>query len=561
MSNMAYHPDDLQLLRYVDGELPAREARAVRQHLETCWQCRTELEELERTIGECVRYRNQVLRPNLPSPPAPWMDIYSAISRADGTTGRESFLEGGFVAAMLHSLRKPWLIPVTVAAAIMGILMFEWRDTPSVQAAQLLHKAVAAAEGRPSKPRRIRIQTSSRKLIRTVGVKGSAAREDDFLAAMFRSAHYDWDDPLSARAFEAWRGQLPEKSDEVATDPSGYTIRTVTASSELRSASLKLRSSDLQPIEGRLEFRNKETSSLETVEIAELPAEPSLAESSPIITPVPPAIAGSAPVTELSPAPASGAAGELQVLAALHDVGADLGDPVEVTRAPSGIVVSGIGVPAERQKQIRDALSQIPHVDVRFKEPAVAADAPDVAPSSVPPTSTEGTRFQAQVERYLGGRAQFERFSGQLLEASEAAMSRAYALRRLAQRFPAGSEASLDPASRATLLRMCREHAAELARAEANIAALAGPILTSLGGSANAVQIRGTDSRAWQPVTEDLFRSAQRVERLLATMLDGTPAAAPAADLPSNLLNAIAQVRATAQSYLQLLSLEPGDVR
>ena len=50
------HPESEELLRYVDGESPARAARQIRSHLEKCWECRVELEELQSTVGECVRY-------------------------------------------------------------------------------------------------------------------------------------------------------------------------------------------------------------------------------------------------------------------------------------------------------------------------------------------------------------------------------------------------------------------------------------------------------------------------------------------------------------------------
>ena len=55
MSNLDLrHPEDGLLLRYLDGELPGRQARQVRTHLEACWQCRAEVEELGAAIGECV---------------------------------------------------------------------------------------------------------------------------------------------------------------------------------------------------------------------------------------------------------------------------------------------------------------------------------------------------------------------------------------------------------------------------------------------------------------------------------------------------------------------------
>ena len=69
------HPEDGLLLRYLDGELPGRKARQIRSHLEACWQCRAEAEELQSVIGECVRYRKNVLAPGLPPPPEPWRSL------------------------------------------------------------------------------------------------------------------------------------------------------------------------------------------------------------------------------------------------------------------------------------------------------------------------------------------------------------------------------------------------------------------------------------------------------------------------------------------------------
>ena len=40
------HPEKDLLLPYLDGELSTRQARRVRRHVEACWECRGELEEL-----------------------------------------------------------------------------------------------------------------------------------------------------------------------------------------------------------------------------------------------------------------------------------------------------------------------------------------------------------------------------------------------------------------------------------------------------------------------------------------------------------------------------------
>src|SRR5437763_14999666 len=74
------HPTDEQLLRFADGELSAPEAGEVRGHLRACWQCRTELEEIERTIREGVRYRRNVLESCLPPAPAKRFDLHRRVA-------------------------------------------------------------------------------------------------------------------------------------------------------------------------------------------------------------------------------------------------------------------------------------------------------------------------------------------------------------------------------------------------------------------------------------------------------------------------------------------------
>ena len=57
----------------------------------------------------------------------------------------------------------------------------------------------------------------------------------------------------------------------------------------------------------------------------------------------------------------------------------------------------------------------------------------------------------------LGGRAEFARFSAQILDWNEAAMARSYALRALAQRFSADRVRSLSAPDREVLTAMARE--------------------------------------------------------------------------------------------------------
>ena len=91
MSKLASsHPGDGDLLRYADNELSAREAKKIEAHLAACWQCRTELDELQSTIGDCVRYR-QTAAQAMPEPPRPWGDIYQRFAEIDESLEKPSF--------------------------------------------------------------------------------------------------------------------------------------------------------------------------------------------------------------------------------------------------------------------------------------------------------------------------------------------------------------------------------------------------------------------------------------------------------------------------------------
>lgn len=47
MSRSREHLEDEHLLAYLDGEVDSTRVRAIRTHLDTCWQCRSTLAELE----------------------------------------------------------------------------------------------------------------------------------------------------------------------------------------------------------------------------------------------------------------------------------------------------------------------------------------------------------------------------------------------------------------------------------------------------------------------------------------------------------------------------------
>jgi hypothetical protein len=313
----------------------------------------------------------------------------------------------------------------------------------------------------------------------------------------------------------------------------------------------------LQPLDERFEFRDHEW-----MEISELPEE---------VAPISEAIAGTrraasvlaqnTPAAQPVPAqPRETTIGEeLQVFAALHRVGADLGDPIEVTRERNRILVAGVGIAPQRQEQIHKALDAVPNVVVRFSEPTpVTGSAVTGQPGPAnPPSKTGSLQFQARIEQQIGGRQNFEQFSSQLLDMTDSMMSRTYALRRLADRFTKDVEVALSPDDRKILQNLNREHAAAIKQQASQIERLLTPVLVPLGAPSNGGSKSGIRSNAWQPATEELFQNAKKVETLLAVMLGVTPGN-PDAHLPSEVLLSVAQLRASSDVYEQLAIQEPG---
>lgn len=572
------HLEDAQALRYLDGEMPRRKSRQIREHLEACWECRAELGEFQTTVTDCVKYRKHVVATCLPAPPEPWKDLSREFDRIDAGLAGGSLLGrmvnlltlGGFQPAV------KWAAAGAVLVAIATIIVYQLRDTPSVQAAALLQRAVAVSERRPHMPRRVRITTPRRAITRVIGGGASphpslaldaGVAGDAELAAMFRQAKYDLEDPLSAKAYTDWRGRLVSKKDSVNTvpdrqspDQSTYEIKTTTDDGPLVAATLKLRMTDYEPLEGRFEFRNRDWVEMtELVDQQTLPAsrQAGATGGTPRQPGVPPAF-----LTDPPEANAPGRNPELQVAEALHQVGADLGDPVEVSREGRQLLVSGTGIPPKRQAQLHAVLDPLPNVVVRFADPTFPASNPPVQSEPAPTRDAAGpanTKLQARIEERLGGRPQFERFSGQLLDWTDSAMARVYALRRLAQEFPAETERQMSEADRRALRDLGREHLAAFASETAKIETTLSPILTRLGASPARAEAR--TSLAWQPASEELLTAAHRVESLLAVALGAAASDKdidrPSGDgedrVPEQLMSGLAQLTASIEQCQRLL--------
>jgi hypothetical protein len=85
------HLSDKELLLLADGELPSRRAAEAHGHLAACWECRTRMGELERTIADFVQAHHGSLDPQLP--PA---------------AGPRALLKARLAESAMMLPRKPW---------------------------------------------------------------------------------------------------------------------------------------------------------------------------------------------------------------------------------------------------------------------------------------------------------------------------------------------------------------------------------------------------------------------------------------------------------------------
>ena len=553
-STLTLHPEEEQLLAYIDGELPAPVASQVRSHLEACWQCRAALEGLQQTVSECVHYRTNVLQRHLPAPPAPWTDIHHKFDEIDAS------VEPVFFDRLARLLKSPfdsamrrWALAAVALLLLLG-LFYRYNHAPSVQASELLRRAVAEAKLHPGRPARIQVRARGRRVNRPAVFFQRAAltsADDETLnsvQAMFLRAHYDWNDPLSAQSFAAWRNQLADKRDRVDQEIGSYRVETSSPSSELRQAILTLRTPDLQPFEARFQF-----SSDEWVEITELAGDSTTnagdaaEDGNRAPTASTPLGLNSSGRQPSASAQTASIGDELHVVATLHDLGADLGDPIEVSRSGSDVLVSGVGIAPRRQQAITNALSAKANVVVRFSEASAAGAQPQPVSGNETGARTDAGQLQTGLAERAGGRPNLDQLATQVLDTSESMMARAYALRRLAEEFPAGAEPDLNGADRQLLERLRREHTTAMRQAAAEINRALESILAGTPADNPAIP-EDAVSGSWQAATEELFQSARKLDKLLGVMFGAAPSETKGDQL-RQLKTGLAQLRNTLEIY------------
>jgi len=521
------HPDEDQLLLALEQELPPDDAARVEKHLGNCWSCRARCEEMQRGILAFVEYREKRYLPLVPTPP-------------DDTSGfrdrLRNFLEESSPVGLLTRIWRvligfvalqgqvKW---VSAVAATMASIIF-WVYVvghPGVMAAsELLTRAMAAQNppvsaatgmSRHIVHQRMQIRSGNQTVVRdfqwTAGSPISQARwngQSDLLS---------WSAPMTAEGFAGWRDSLRVKKDTVKRAGDLLTLDTATSQDLIRDAWIVMRAGDFHPVEQHLRFANDQR--LDFVELAfEIDDEPQ-----PAAEPLSAAAAAQAPFhpagvppppNSAVPPPADLDEVELQLHYTLFQHKWDLGEDLVMGRTSGQVTLSGVVSSREREEEMRATLNALPNVRFLGELPA-ASDAHSAGLVRAVPAQRATPLLKDVIERAFPSRDGRLAFTDQCLADSDAALSHAWALKKLVDRYGESEEQLLKPDSDQKLFEMLRAHLQELNGASHGLSPLFD-LLPSRGAGAEAIPA------TWRARILALFSAVQQQDRLVSSLVAGS---------------------------------------
>lgn len=632
------HPALEELLLWADREMEEREVARIEEHLAACWACRAKTGKIEQTISSLIEYEETVLKPNFPPPPGNWRGFDSRMRQYAEMNERPSLFSRWVAALRRvqpgRQAPRAWRwSAVAVAVSLLFLVVLRNEPEQTVSAAELLQKAEAKeaealrAVAQPviyqklkarrratsrmreesidlelwrdtahARQRLAVLDRDGRRLLLESNDHSALWRE---LEQVYRINRLDWRRPLSPAAWRASLASVAQSREVVIRARSAGGQEALTLSSMPRNAGgmgtiiearLIVRASDWHVVEqyvrvrwedGEREYELSEAGfeivSLDAVGPA-LFSEPA-PEANVAASPKPkPSAAGPIPriTPSLAPLPTAAelAAAEVAARLALHRLGADLGEPIEVTQQPDRIEVRGLAETLGRKQELLGALQWLPLVRAEIRTVAEAAmetgqrrddETSEKTTSGAPPVEVATGRFplQAALRKYFAEKAQtvepeavrrkVDEFANRAMDFSSGAMAQAWALRRLAERYTAAELARLTPESRRHLEIVIRNHVAALRRRVEGSRNWLRPALESLGDDGHlSAGLKPNWPDDWPGFAQAVFGAAQHLDRLTEGLFAG-------AESPGQNTNQQARALLTALQELdsQLHRLEP----
>jgi hypothetical protein len=546
------HPAAESLLLAIEGELQENEALSVADHLTACWKCRTESEEMRKGIFAFMEYRNTALT-EMPPPPAGWRRFESRLNEATKSVQSSRpalhFLRMDSAWANLQRILRPLRgdgsVPALVATAFVIIALAlipltSRKNGPSAQ--DILSRALASRNAVVARVRNagirqeVQIQSGHLVAVRVLHYRadqvasvqttsGSVRTQNllslEALKKTFAVHRIPWDTPLDVLSLSDRNGGFAGAAGhpaQVRTDASGFVTLILQSprEPELMEHSVTLRTADWHPVEQRWRFADG--TGVEVKELSfEIRDEPSLytAQNTGVSR------------TTARPTESSLLRSEVMARAAMHGIGADLGDPIDFYRTKSGSIrVQGIATSEQRREELMTALKGLPYVQVRLEmlssgRPRRATQQLGVA-SGVPGGSVPA--LEELLAKNVSDQEERRELVNHVLRASQESLLRAWALRKLAERYSPPELKRLDNASVGTIRSLLSDHLADLRRQ----LSLEQEAVSRFANEVPEKQriVKHSQLTAWQDSVLELFADVSKLDSSWTAALvgsNGTP--------------------------------------
>jgi hypothetical protein len=598
-------PDDGELLAFLDGELPPLRQAELRQLLENDWSLRVRLGELECDIAAYVRATQSPANADAPPFDDLWRKV-SAHAQQDEVAPPLRWQRAQMWMLQPVQLRLA-LSAGTVLLLAAGLVFWLLRsERVSVVSAEELMQRATQSEAKSSQRvgdpvvyRKVQlrragsvetVQWESWKDARQTGqFRQRIANERLFhgnddkrpallaeLETILQANQFDAERPLSAVAFANWRKQLRQFSDTVTDQRESWRLMTVTAAPHslnvIKAASLLVRKSDWHALSLQLQVQGEnEVREYELIEIAYdvLPLQAltvfaDLAPTPASATPAPSIVAAMASPAPSASLPSAAALQEAEVAAlyALHQLQADLGEQLEVVREGNHqIIVRGLVEQSERKQQLTAALRAIPLVTPQIQtiqeaarqlKPSNAVPAENtVAVESTVTATPQVNVFQQRLEQQFRQRGldrnrasqQSAELSNAVVAEARAALSEAWAVRRLSERFQSGE-------AQPRIAEMMRNHTARLRARQRQLQTQLEPLLIGIGGTVAPVTPVTPDTMPQR--VRQVFQSVEQLHSLTNSLFAGAGSDAGTAEISARrLLTALQQLDSALRNFEQ----------
>jgi hypothetical protein len=338
-----HHPSEALILSVLNGTASSAEQTRVSDHVAVCSRCRN-VSERKRVL---LRGLNDFSRSSLPR------------ERIDEAASTLSFPK-----RKISKLAVFRFAGSAIAASLFIVILAWPRHIQTVSAAELLSRAETAEVNTATDQHFYRLHVGATACDTGDAYWSEVADSNVSPCTRFRDELHktNWDDRqmMSARSYRKWHDALTQRRDSVLHQEPYWTLKTDTDQGLLRSASLRVRSSDYRPVELILEF-----AALQSVSVVEdNPAERHI-----YVPAAEPAQLAKSEYLQHVDEPAD--AIEVQAWNMLRSLGADSGWEATVTRKGGEVRIVGYVDEASRRDKFDQAFSSLPDVTVDLNQPGV----------------------------------------------------------------------------------------------------------------------------------------------------------------------------------------------